>query len=161
MRPRPSLRKTQRRRRSKPPSSTAAALKAYAEAEIEVAKKAAAAQREVAQAQLEEALNKRLVTQEQFLDKKAALDKQAVADERKAMTDRLALLNNERNAETDPAKRKKLDADILKLKGDIKDLESKEVVIDTKLRIDKENFKREVESLSSAGQVIREVCGPG
>lgn len=125
----------------------AAALKAYAEAEIEVAKKAAAAQREVAQAALEEALNKRLVTQEQYLDKKAALDKQAVADERKAMNDRLALLNNERNAETDPAKRKKLDADILKLQGDIKDLESKEVVIDTKLRIDKQNFKREVESL--------------
>lgn len=125
----------------------AQALKAYADAEIEVAKKAAAAQREVAQVALEEALNKRLVTQTQYLDQKAALDKRGVADERKAMSDRLALLEQERGAEADPAKRKKLDADILKLKGDIKDLESKEVVIDTKLRIDKENFKREVESL--------------
>jgi hypothetical protein len=125
----------------------AQALKAYAEAEIEVAKKAAAAQREVAQAQLEEALNKRLVTQTQYLDRKAALDKQGVADERTALNDRLSLLKSARDAEVDPAKRKKLDADILKLKGDIQDLESKEVVIDTKLRIDKENFKREVESL--------------
>ncbi len=125
----------------------AAALKAYAEAEIEVAKKAAAAQREVAQAQLEEALNKRLVTQEQYLDKKAALEKQGVADERKTIRDRQAVLAAEMARETDPAKRKKLEADILKLQGDLDALASKEVVIDTKLRIDKQNFKREVESL--------------
>lgn len=125
----------------------AQALKAYAEAEIEVAKKAAAAQREVAQAQLEEALNKRLVTQEQYLDKKAALDKQGLDDEAQAIRDRQALLRAETARETDPAKRKKFDADILKLQGDLDALAAKGVVIDTKLRIDKENFKREVDSL--------------
>lgn len=125
----------------------AQALKAYAEAEIEVAKKAAAAQREVASAELEEALNKRLITQTQYFDKKAGLEKKALADERTALNARIALLEKERDAENDPAKRKKLDADLLKLKGDLADLQSKEVVIDTKLRIDKENFQREVESL--------------
>jgi hypothetical protein len=125
----------------------AKALKAYSDAELEVAKKAAAAQREVAQVELEEALNNRLITQAQYLDKKADLERQAVDEERQALNDRIDLLQKERDAETDPAKQKKLEADLLKLKGELDNLASKEVVIDTKLRIDKENFKREVESL--------------
>lgn len=125
----------------------AAALKAYAEAEIEVAKKASDAAREVAGAELEAALADRLITQKEYLDRKAGLEKQALADELTALKARQALLQSEIDKETDPAKAKTLSASMLKTQADIDAIASKEVVIDTKLRVDKEAFQREIEGL--------------
>jgi hypothetical protein len=125
----------------------AAAQKAFDDAMLQAAKKAADAQREVAQASLEEDLQKRLKTQEQYLRAKADLDKKAITDEVAAANTRKAQLQSQIDAEKDPAKKKKLEADMVKLKADIDALEKKGVVIDTKLRIDLEEFRRQVESL--------------
>jgi len=125
----------------------AAALRAYAEAETAAAKKVAQAQRDIAEAALDKSLQDRLVSQKDYLTKKADLEKQALADEIAAAKKQAALLSSDMAGEKDPAKKKKFEGDLLKVKAEITALEAKGVVIDTKLKINLEEFQRQIESL--------------
>lgn len=125
----------------------AAALRAYADAETAAAKKVSQAQREIAEAELDKSLQARLVSYDDYLKKKADLQKQALAEEVEAAKKQAVLLESDISKESDPAKRKKLEADLLKVKAEIQALQKKGVVIDTKLQIDRENFRRQVEEL--------------
>ena len=126
----------------------ATALRAYAAAESEAQKKISQSLKAVAEADLEKSLQARLVSQEGYLRKKAALEQKALAEEIATARQQAALLASDAAAESDPAKKKKLEANLVKVRAEITAFENKGLVINTKLAIDLEAFRREVESLS-------------
>ena len=126
----------------------AAALRAYADAETAAQKKVSQSLKEVAETELAKSLQARLVSQENYLKQKAALDKKALAEERAAAQRQADLLSKDIEAEkTDPAKKKKLEGDLRKVAAELKALDNKVIVIDTKLAMDQEAFRREIENL--------------
>lgn len=127
----------------------AKSLREYAAVEIEVAKKVSDTLRDVAQARLEEALDARLVTQREYLAKKAALDSQALADERKALEAQRELLGKDlATAAGDPAKQQQIKGQLVKLAADLDALDARQVEIDVKLKTDFAAYQREIDTLS-------------
>lgn len=125
----------------------AAALRAYTDAEAEAQQKLASAQRDVAGKQLDLALERRLVSQREYIARKHGLQEQEIADEIAAVRKRIAAVEREEAATGDKAKKKKLEADAVKLRGELAALEQKGLTLAVDFEIDNEKLRKETEDL--------------
>lgn len=125
----------------------AKALEAYVKAEADAAKTASEAVRSLAEAELEASLDRRLISQEQYLREKARLESEAVARDLATARAAAAKLEAEASAATDPAAKKRLEGDLLKARAEITALEKRGAVVAVKLDADIEGLQREIDSL--------------
>ena len=123
------------------------ALKSYEDAKASADKKLSQVVHTAAVRDLETSLKERLITQEKYLADKSALDLKENALDLAAARKREAALQKEISGETDPAKRQKLEGDLLKLRADIAEIEDKGMAIPVALKLDLAAFKETVESL--------------
>lgn len=128
-------------------SAMRAAQEALAKAQAEATKKIAEAARQTDEAELELSLERRLLTYRDYLNKRAKFERDAVAAETQAQKDALAQAENNAAAEKDPAKKKRYEADAVKIRAEIKALESKGATIDASLKLKVEQFQKQVDSL--------------
>lgn len=139
--------KTKKPKKDNSASQLRQAMETYAKAVAEADKKIAQADRELSEAQLELELENRTKTYVQYLDKRAKLEKDALAEEMSAQKTALAQAEANMAAEKDPAKKKRFEADAVKIRAEITALEKKGATIDAKLVLQKEQFQRQVDSL--------------
>jgi hypothetical protein len=125
----------------------AEALKSYEDAKRDADTKIAKVVKDAALRDLEASLAARQITQEKYLTKKAALDEEENALALKAARRQQASLAAAEAAEKDPAKKKKLEGNLEKIRADIAELEGKGADIPARLKLDLAAFKETVESL--------------
>jgi hypothetical protein len=123
------------------------ALRAYEDAKADADKKIAQVARNASLRDLETSLKERLISQEEYLKKKAALDQKEVDQELQAARNKEAAIQKQINGTADKAKKKKLEGDLEKVKADIQELEDKGAAIPVMLKLQLAEFKEQVESL--------------
>jgi len=123
------------------------ALLAYEKAKDDADKKINKTVKEAQLRDLEESFSLRLKTQKDYLKQKADLDLQENEQNLAAARREEAATQARIAKEKDPAKRKKLEGDLLKVQAEIKELESKGADIPARLKIQLREFQEQVDSL--------------
>lgn len=123
------------------------ALRAYEDKKAEADKEIAQVARDAALRDLDASLKQRLITQEDYLTKKAALDQKENDQELAAARNREAAIQKQISQQKDPAKKLKLQGDLLKAQADIKALEDKGASIPVALKLQLDEFHQQVASL--------------
>lgn len=123
------------------------ALLAYERDKAEADKRIAKVAKEASLLDLERQFAERIKTQEQYLKEKAALDAEEIAQDLAAANKAKAAFEARIASEKDPAKQKRLEGDLEKVKAEIRELESKGAQVPVRLKMDLDKFKAEVQSL--------------